>query len=127
MATLDRCCFVYSLSCCSELVHGLLTVVVLPVAECRLEGLAGFNSCRALAQWLWHTGLVVPQHVESSQTRDQTCVPCIGRQILILCTTREIPVIYFKYSRVYMLVPNSLTISSLHPFPQFCIYRFNQP
>ena len=93
---LDCCCFVCSLSSCSELVHGLLTVVVFPVAECRLEALAGFNSCRTPVQWLWHTGLVVPQHVESSQTRDQTCVPCIGRQILILCTTREIPVIYFK-------------------------------
>ena len=28
--------------------------------------------------------------MESSQTRDQTCVPCIGRQILIHCTTREV-------------------------------------
>ena len=33
------------------------------------------------AQELWHTGLVAPWHVESSQTRDQTHVPCIGRQI----------------------------------------------
>ena len=38
--------------------------------------------------WLWsagsrHSGLVVRQHVESSQARDRTCVPCIGRQILI--------------------------------------------
>ena len=37
--------------------------------------------------WLWsagsrHLGLVVRQHVESSQARDRTCVPCIGRQIL---------------------------------------------
>ena len=28
-------------------------------------------------------GLVAPGHVESSQTRDQTHVPCIGRRILI--------------------------------------------
>ena len=34
--------------------------------------------------------LVAPQHVESSWTRDRTCVPCIGRQILIHCTTREV-------------------------------------
>ena len=27
----------------------------------------------------------------SSLTRDQTCVPCIGRQILNHCTTREVP------------------------------------
>ena len=25
------------------------------------------------------------------QTKDQTCVLCIGRQILIHCTTREVP------------------------------------
>ena len=29
-------------------------------------------------------------HVESSWTRDRTCVPCKGRWILIHCTTREI-------------------------------------
>ena len=36
-----------------------------PVAVCRL-------------QQLWHTGLVIPRYVESSQTRDQTCVSCIA-------------------------------------------------
>ena len=34
--------------------------------------------------------LVSPWHVESSQMRDQTHVPCIGRQILIHCATREV-------------------------------------
>ena len=29
----------------------------------------------------------------SSQTRDQTRVPCIGRQILIHCTTRKVQII----------------------------------
>ena len=28
--------------------------------------------------------------MEASQTRDQTCVPCIGRQILIHCTIGEV-------------------------------------
>ena len=37
------------------------------------------------------TGLVAPRHVESSLTRDRTCVPCMGRWILIHCTTREVP------------------------------------
>ena len=41
-------------------------------------------------QELWHMGLAALQHVGSSQTRDRTCVPCIGRQILIHCTTREV-------------------------------------
>ena len=36
------------------------------------------------------TGSVAPRHVESSWTRNPTCVSCIGRQILIHCGTREI-------------------------------------
>ena len=35
-------------------------------------------------------GLVAAWHVESSQIRDHTHVPGIGRQILIHCTTREV-------------------------------------
>ena len=38
---------------------------------------------------MWLTGLVAPRHVGSSQTRAQTRVPCIGRQILNHCATRE--------------------------------------
>ena len=43
----------------------------------------GLSSCnspgsREEAQYLWHTGLVVPQQVGSSQTRDQTRVSCIA-------------------------------------------------
>ena len=33
------------------------------------------------------------QHVELSQTRDRTSVPCIGRQILNHCTTREVQIL----------------------------------
>ena len=51
---------------------------------------------RAQAQQLWRTGLVAPWHVESSQTRARTCVPCIGRWILNHCATRETPMsLYF--------------------------------
>ena len=32
-----------------------------------------------------------PRHVKSSQMRARTCVPYIGRQVLIHCTTREVP------------------------------------
>ena len=38
---------------------------------------------------MWLTGPVAPWHVGSSQTRARTCVPCIGRQILNHCATRE--------------------------------------
>ena len=40
---------------------------------------------------MWLKGLVAPRHVGSSQTRARTRVPCIGRQILNHCATREAP------------------------------------
>ena len=45
-------------------------------------GCMSFSHCSSWAQQLWHIGLVAPWYVESSQTRDWTCVPCIGRQTL---------------------------------------------
>ena len=68
----------------------------------------GFSSCgtwaqqlwlagsRVLAQQLWSTGLVALWHVGSSPTRARTRVPCIGRQTLNHCTTREVPILVFK-------------------------------
>ena len=44
--------------------------------------------------------------VESSQTRDQTCVPCVGRWVLVHWTTREV---LFIVSLVYI----SLMISDI--------------
>ena len=43
----------------------------------------GFSSCGTWA-------LFSPQHVESSPTRDWTCVPCFGRRILNHWTTTEV-------------------------------------
>ena len=40
---------------------------------------------------MWFVGLVAPRHVGSFWTRAQTRVPCIGRQILNHCATREVP------------------------------------
>ena len=66
---------------------------------------AGFSLSRPLL--LWSTGsrragsaivahsLVAPRHVGSSQTRAGTRVPCIGRQILNHCATREAPIFSF--------------------------------
>ena len=34
-------------------------------------------------------GFFAPQHVESSKTKESTCVLCIGKQIPIHRTTRE--------------------------------------
>ena len=53
----------------------------------------GAQAPDAQAQELWLTGLVAPRHVGSSQTRARTRVPCIGRQILNHCATREAPVL----------------------------------
>ena len=44
---------------------------------------------------LWCTSLVALLHVASSRTGAQTCVPCIGRQILTLSPTNEIPVSFY--------------------------------
>ena len=41
-------------------------------------------------------GLVALQHVGSSQTRDQTGVPCIGRWILNHWTTRQVQDLLLK-------------------------------
>ena len=49
----------------------------------------GAQAPDAQAQQLWLSGLVAPRHVGSSQTRARTRVPCIGRQILNHCATRE--------------------------------------
>ena len=48
----------------------------------------------AQAQELWCKGLVALRHVGSSWTWNRTYVSCIGRSILIHCTTREVPQIF---------------------------------
>ena len=49
----------------------------------------GAQAPDAQAQQLWLTGPAAPRHVGSSQTRARTRVPCIGRQTLNHCATRE--------------------------------------
>ena len=55
-------------------------------SSCSERGL--LTGCGRWAQKLRCMGLVSP-HVGSSQTRDRTCVSCIGRQILYLWPTRK--------------------------------------
>ena len=54
---------------------------------------ADFSYCAlwALELGLSSSGLVAPLHVESSQTRERTHVPCIGRRILTHCTHQGSP------------------------------------
>ena len=51
----------------------------------------GFSNFGLWAQQLWLLGLVAPGHVGLSLSRDQTHVPCIGRQSFNHLTTREGP------------------------------------
>ena len=66
-------------------VRGPLTIAVSLVAEHRLQT-HRLSSCGSRAC------LLAPLHVGSSQTRARTRVPCIGRQILNHCATREAPI-----------------------------------
>ena len=81
-------CFSQAFSSCSE--WGTLSSCGVWASYCR-----GFSPCRAQAlrvqtQKLWCIGWLSSRHVGSSCTRDQTCVPCIGRQIPNHWTTREV-------------------------------------
>ena len=79
-------------------VRRLLIIVASLVAEHSLQGVRH--------QQLWQMGLVAPQHVESSPTRDRTCVLCVGRQILNHQTTRKVPTFTY-FSLVIIYVQNS--------------------
>ena len=59
---------------------------------------------------MWYMEFVAPQHVESSQTRNRTCVPCTGGQILNHCATREVPEL-LVICRIFNIPP--LKVSSL--------------
>ena len=60
-------------------------------SHCRGLSCCGAQAPDAQVQQLWLTGLAAPRHVGSSQTRVRTRVPCISRQILNHCATREAP------------------------------------
>ena len=71
-------------------------VVVLELRGCGSQAksvqasVAVTRRLQSLGSGVWHTGLVTLQHVESSQARDQTFVPCTGRWVLNHWTTREV-------------------------------------
>lgn len=71
---------------------------------------AGFSDCSRWAQRLRHLSLVALLHVESSQTRDQTCVPCIGRKILIHWTTSEVQNFHSSFNSCLFPRPTALKL-----------------
>ena len=105
LAEVGLCCCARAFPSCRErallfvAVRGLLIAVDSLVEEHGLQtcGLSSYG-----LQALEHSrmGLVAPQHVESSQTRARTRVPCIGRRILNHCATREVLPLFFKISIV---------------------------
>ena len=57
---------------------------------------------------VWLPGLVASRQVESSRKRDETCVPCSGRQIPNHWTTREVQNISLSWSNTlqWLLLQN---------------------
>ena len=106
-----HCCMQALFSCGEQrllfsVVHGLLIrfSCCRPQAQqlqCASLGHLGFSSCDTQTQQLQFAALVALQHVTSSHswTRDQTHVPCISRQILIHCTTKEVHKSSFSFDR----------------------------
>ena len=82
LASLGVHCCTQALPSCDE--RGLLYSCA---AQAFLS--SGFPCCVARA--LGCEGLIASWHMPSSQTKDQTCVPCTGRQILNHWITREVP------------------------------------
>ena len=66
-------------------------------------------SCPTQAQQLRHTGLVAPEHVEYSWTRDQACVPCTVRWILHRWVTRLFS-FFFLLRCIYILYWNIIAL-----------------
>ena len=89
LTTLGHCCFAQAFSSCRD--RGLLCCGA-QVSHCSGFSYWGAQALGAWAQYLWPTmGLVVPHHVESSQIRNQTRVPCISRQVLNHWASKEVP------------------------------------
>ena len=77
----------------------------------------GAQAPGAQAQQLWLTGLVAPRHVGSSQTRARTRVPCISRQILNHCATREAPIFISLTHIVKHILNQHLELINICIFP----------
>ena len=98
-----------------------------PHHDARASHHRGLCCCRAQApdaqaQQLWLTGPAAPRHVGSSQTRARARVPCIGRQTLNHCATREALMRTFKVcflSNFQMcntvLLTRAMTLCSISP------------
>ena len=92
MAVLGLRFCVRAFSSCGE--RGPLSIVACGPLHYRGLSCCGAQAPDAQAQQLWLTGAVAPRHVGSPQTRTRTRVPCISRQILNHCATREAKILH---------------------------------
>ena len=103
--------FIYGCVGSSFLCEGLLQLRqagATPHRGARASHHCGLSCCGAQApdaqaQQLWPTGPAVPRHMGSSQTRARTHVPCIGRQTLNHCATREALTSFLLYQKSKLL------------------------
>ena len=98
LAALGLCCFAQDFSSCSERGYSLLwcmgfSLQWLLLLQSTSSRRTGFSSCSSNAQELWCTDSVAPRFIESSW--DRTCIPFIGRRILIHCATKDSAFHYF--------------------------------
>ena len=76
---------------CDGFSSGRATAIICGLQQLRhVSSAVAVHALQSTGSGILATGFTAPRHVESSRTRDQTRVPCIGRQILIQCTIREI-------------------------------------
>ena len=98
LAVLCLCCCLQALSSCGK--QGRV-LIELQVSHC-----GDFSCCGAQTQQLWCMGIIALWPVGSSQTRNRTLVPCLGRQIINHWTTGEVQSEWFwgKKSFKYVIL-----------------------
>ena len=87
LAFLCLCCHTQAFSSLGE--QGLLSNSGVRASHCCDFSFCGAWALECKPSSCGAQALVAPQHVQSPQTRNQTHVPCVGRQILNHRTTRE--------------------------------------
>ena len=108
LVALGLCCYTLALSSFSEQgplfaeLHGPLTAVASPVSEHRIQA-HGLRSCGSWA-------LVALQHVESSQTRNQTLSLALAGRFSPTAPPREALMRFFKSLNEAMLAKHRLDV-----------------
>jgi len=67
-------------------------------------------------------GFIAPRHVESSQTKDWTCVSYFGRQILTYCATREVSACLFVVEVLYSGSLSDIWFANIFSFSIGCLF-----